>query len=1317
MSTAVATFGVDRAPSMKLHASNSSIEYRRKTSYRRARRTLNEKKEVRSSILASLDRQISYLEPEEPEQDIQPIPLVTEVPIEEATNTDIHTTNTTNTVVPFESVLSQQVFTPQSHRQTPPRQKQNKRISERSSRILESLDKHIGRDHEEEEEEVEEVLQVKSAPSTPKRPASSPKPSPSTLPKRKPKRISPKSKKLSRNPRKSSRMDDSSSRRSSMDSSKQSLGSRRSSMDNTIDTRRSSMDTSMDTRRSSMDSTKQSYSTTTTSTTIPQHLQPSSEDALASVWDGDDDDVAIGNLTPMKKASKNKNNGDSSPDVSPSSSMENDDEDNEDPTATPNTRKQKRKKKKKGTKRRGSNGGSSKRSLGSSSTTFSTIASTTTNGTRSQMESSFDKSLASTSIEMTIEEEPATASARALVEDSSKHRDGLTRILSKNKDVAIGNLMPGGGGGSKARHHHHHAAPPSPTSPDPSKRTSDNSLDSEDQFEHFYQEPIQRSSIVSTMDAANAAAAAAANISFDEEEEEEEEEHTDIDVDLLEASMSLSDIFGNLGDSSDVAIANLTPAKPPAKKEELTARPRASSVPKQRSQRMDEDDNEPTSSTGTPKSSKKKSRWSLRSQRSVDVDIEKEDQESSKKTSRWSIRSGRTVDVDVDTKADDASKKTSRWSIRSGRTVDADIDKRGSTRSHRTVDSWFNRGGGKEQQPQDDENSLNSQDLASEQRLAAIFGSQGPNSSIHNTPAASPIAIRAKLPPPPPPHRQPHRHEEWTDVSSPQAPNDDDSDEHLDQDIKSKLRLQAIFGEDHELAKSPEPQIRKQPRVERRGSFMSNRSTRSGRSADSKRKQSSFGSLHTRFTNRSGRSKERSIDNNSSVGSLHRSGRSKERSIDASLERQERRSSIGSVFSARSGRSRESSVDASFERQERRTSLGSLHSRMSMKSADSSVKKSKTTNRSKSPLRRFSPKRNRTPEKQRRVPEGTPNSSGGRPLDDDDLIVEGVLKRYNTEQCRTFEDHQEMAEAALISSITNTSPRELRRLKTKLVERLRAQLESRGYRNGEEDESVNDSDHLIEVYDNPQDDPSDVTSLTSLTSFTNFQGGASVKSGSIGALTKSSRTLDRPSNSALNYQHGNQDTELVFVTKVPISGGKYTGTVCPITSQPEGNGRMVYRGSKGVYNGEWKQGQWNGSGKHIKANGDYYDGNFLDNLYHGEGVFSYKESGRFFEGKYVMGERTKGTMRYADGSVYKGQFYHGRRHGRGSYTFKDGSRYKGDFYKDLMQGIGELRFRDGSSYVGEWKRGKHEGQGSMYSPDGVLCWAGMWQDGRQVLDG
>jgi hypothetical protein len=337
----------------------------------------------------------------------------------------------------------------------------------------------------------------------------------------------------------------------------------------------------------------------------------------------------------------------------------------------------------------------------------------------------------------------------------------------------------------------------------------------------------------------------------------------------------------------------------------------------------------------------------------------------------------------------------------------------------------------------------------------------------------------------------------------------------------------------------------------------------------------------------------------------------------------------------------------------------------------------------------------------------SPAQTETSPLNDDELIVQGVLRRYPTSQCICFSDHQEMAEAELIANITNTSPTELRRLKVKLTERLKTRLGIT-----EEDSSVTDSDHLIEIYD---DNESDVTSLTSITSFANLSSSVTA---SLSGFEKSSTTLSKPSSSSFQIISlttiADDDTNMISVGGLAIMNGKYTGTICPNSGKPHGTGKLVYRGKKGIYEGEWKQGRWSGTGKHMKPNGDVYEGHFLDNLYHGEGVFKYHETKRRFEGQYVMGERVKGTMKYADGSVYRGQFYHGRRHGRGSYTFKDGSRYKGDFVKDLMQGIGELRFRDGSQYDGEWKRGKHDGIGNMHSPGGMLCWAGTWKSGKQV---
>jgi hypothetical protein len=118
------------------------------------------------------------------------------------------------------------------------------------------------------------------------------------------------------------------------------------------------------------------------------------------------------------------------------------------------------------------------------------------------------------------------------------------------------------------------------------------------------------------------------------------------------------------------------------------------------------------------------------------------------------------------------------------------------------------------------------------------------------------------------------------------------------------------------------------------------------------------------------------------------------------------------------------------------------------------------------------------------------------------------------------------------------------------------------------------------------------------------------------------------------------ESTLVPVVKlilVDLNGevGKYTGTICVNTGKPHGSGKLEYENSA-CYTGDWNQGSWSGYGRHIKPNGDVYEGSFFDNAKHGQGVYRYRDGKRVFEGRYVTGQRVEGKMTYGDGSVYKG---------------------------------------------------------------------------------
>lgn len=95
------------------------------------------------------------------------------------------------------------------------------------------------------------------------------------------------------------------------------------------------------------------------------------------------------------------------------------------------------------------------------------------------------------------------------------------------------------------------------------------------------------------------------------------------------------------------------------------------------------------------------------------------------------------------------------------------------------------------------------------------------------------------------------------------------------------------------------------------------------------------------------------------------------------------------------------------------------------------------------------------------------------------------------------------------------------------------------------------------------------------------------------------------------------------------------------------------------------------------------------------------------EGDCVNG---KGTYRYADGIVYKGQFREGRRHGEGVFTLPNGDTYSGQFADDVYNGFGVFRFTDGSRYEGQFVNGVYHGYGVYFFTDGTKK-EGLWRNG------
>ena len=153
-----------------------------------------------------------------------------------------------------------------------------------------------------------------------------------------------------------------------------------------------------------------------------------------------------------------------------------------------------------------------------------------------------------------------------------------------------------------------------------------------------------------------------------------------------------------------------------------------------------------------------------------------------------------------------------------------------------------------------------------------------------------------------------------------------------------------------------------------------------------------------------------------------------------------------------------------------------------------------------------------------------------------------------------------------------------------------------------------------------------------------------------------------------------------FVEDIDRKYGKYTGYVNEY-NQPQGKGKYTYNNGD-VYEGEFKDGNFNGKGKKTYADSSYedwsvyepadprrvYEGEFKDNAYNGKGKLTYK-NGDVYEGEFRKGLFDgKGKKTYNNGDVYEGEFRYDKPHGKGKFTYENGTVLEGAFVRGLKNG-------------------------------------------------
>ena len=116
--------------------------------------------------------------------------------------------------------------------------------------------------------------------------------------------------------------------------------------------------------------------------------------------------------------------------------------------------------------------------------------------------------------------------------------------------------------------------------------------------------------------------------------------------------------------------------------------------------------------------------------------------------------------------------------------------------------------------------------------------------------------------------------------------------------------------------------------------------------------------------------------------------------------------------------------------------------------------------------------------------------------------------------------------------------------------------------------------------------------------------------------------------------------------------------------------------------------------------GSTYQGAWKNGLPHGKGVLIDTE-GAVFEGTFVDGKPTDGTLELEDGNVYQGSLNDlGMLHGTGTIIEINGARSSGTFVNNEPHGVFEILDENGNYSTGEFKHSQKHGMWYEEESDG-----------------
>ena len=141
------------------------------------------------------------------------------------------------------------------------------------------------------------------------------------------------------------------------------------------------------------------------------------------------------------------------------------------------------------------------------------------------------------------------------------------------------------------------------------------------------------------------------------------------------------------------------------------------------------------------------------------------------------------------------------------------------------------------------------------------------------------------------------------------------------------------------------------------------------------------------------------------------------------------------------------------------------------------------------------------------------------------------------------------------------------------------------------------------------------------------------------------------------------------------------------------------------YDGEYLGGLRHGEGSATYVNGDYYTGAWAEGYRYGYGEFFYQAVGVTFKGDWLDDLKTgSGVAVFSNGDSLECRWSKDviKDSTATIHYSKSKSEYEGGIKQACKHGEGSIKYRDGTIYRGDWVSEKRHGPGLLHLPDGLF---------------